>query len=279
MAWYDDINWTGAAVSGAGVYDQMQRYDQLGDDVEEGAARIAQEATNATTFQPFSVTSYGGSTNVGEGGNVDVALNSTAQARAHQLGQDANQFYASAAGDQSGREQDIYDKIRAMQQPGEERAYTDMESRLAAQGRMGISSAQYGGAPEQHAFGLAQAEARNNAAYQALEQARAQQAQDMSLGNMAHTNAWLDTAQLGNMANLGFQGAGMNQAGQFAGAQLGAQAGLTGLEGKINAEKVRADLMAGLFGSVGGAFDQPSSAGGSDPLWGAISDIFGLSGQ
>lgn len=271
MAWYDDINWTGAAASGYGAYDQMQRYDQMGDNIEEGAAKIASEAASATEFQPFSVTSYGGTTNVGANGTTTMTLDDASQARATQLGSDADGYYANAAMDQGEREQNIYDKIRAVQQPGEERAYTDMESRLAAQGRMGMSSAQYGGAPEQHAFAMAQAEARNSAALSSVEQARAQQAQDMSLGNMAHTNSWLDTAQMGNMANLGFQGAGLHQAGQFAGAQLGAQAGLTGLEAQINNEKVRAELMGGLFGSIGGASSGPD---GTDWLGNILGGIF-----
>ena len=52
-----------------------------------------------------------------------------------------------------------------------------MEERLAAQGRLGVQTAQFGGTPEQLAFGKAQAEARNAAMLQAMGQAQAEQAQ------------------------------------------------------------------------------------------------------
>lgn len=105
--------------------------------------------------------------------------------------------YAGLAGQAAGglltgmgdREQQIYERIRASQSPEEQRQRLALEERLAAQGRLGTSSAAYGGAtPEQLAMETAQAEARNRASLAAMDQARAEQAQQLqtaqALGGM-----------------------------------------------------------------------------------------------
>ena len=65
----------------------------------------------------------------------------------------------------------IYDQIRATQTPEEERQRIALENRLAAQGRLGVSTAAYGGTPEQLAMEKAQAEARNTASLQSMSMA------------------------------------------------------------------------------------------------------------
>lgn len=63
---------------------------------------------------------------------------------------------------------DIYNQIRAMQTPEEERQRLSLENRLAAQGRLGVNTAAYGGTPEQLAMAKAQEEAKNAASLQAI---------------------------------------------------------------------------------------------------------------
>jgi hypothetical protein len=84
--------------------------------------------------------------------------------------------------------QGIYDKIRAMQSPEEERQRLGLENRLAGQGRLGIQTNAFGGTPEQLAMQKAQAEAQNSAAYQALSQsdqlANSQQQRAMQMSQL-----------------------------------------------------------------------------------------------
>ena len=78
----------------------------------------------------------------------------------------------------AGREADVFERIRATQRPGEERQRLELEQRLAAQGRLGTSSAAYGGStPEQLAMATAQEEARNRASLSAIQQAQAERQQ------------------------------------------------------------------------------------------------------
>ena len=67
--------------------------------------------------------------------------------------------------------QGVYDQMRAMQSPDEERQRLALENRMFAQGRMGVATDAYGGTPEQFAMDKAQAEARNTASLQAMQTA------------------------------------------------------------------------------------------------------------
>ena len=141
--------------------------------------------------------------------------------------------YADLAGQAAGglltgmgdREQQIYERIRATQTPEEQRQRLALEERLAAQGRLGTSSAAYGGAtPEQLALETAQAEARNRASLAAIEQSRAEQAQQ------------LQTAQtLGGMTG---QFAGISSDLQSAAQQRASQLSQLGL----STEQIRSQL-------------------------------------
>jgi hypothetical protein len=259
-------NWTTGLLGLAGAYDQDQRYETLGENAVKMGGDIAQQAMDNTAFQPFTTTTFGGSTSVGADGTTSYNMSPTMANQSAVANQAATQFFNQAAGSYQDRDQSAYDRIRAMQEPGEQRAGTDLESRLAAQGRLGLASSEYGSSPEMFAHQMAINEAKNNAAYQAIGISQQAQAQDASIGTQMQQNAWLPTTMLGNMSNLGLQGAQLAQAGQIAGNSLATQASLTGMEGQINAEQIRAQLMSGLFSSVGGQFQES----GTDPLGGLI---------
>ena len=83
----------------------------------------------------------------------------------------------------AGRETDVYNRLRAMQAPEEERQRLALEERLFNQGRMGVQTNMYGGTPEQFALSKAQAEAQNQASLMAMQQAQAEQQQQATLGS------------------------------------------------------------------------------------------------
>lgn len=109
---------------------------------------------------------------LGQAGMLDPQL----QAQRAQM----QQLYGTAAQnfsgmDTAGRQQDIYNQIRAVQTPEEERRRSAMNEQLQAQGRGGIQTAQYGGTPEQFAMAKAQAEAQNQAGLMAMQQTGSEQ--------------------------------------------------------------------------------------------------------
>lgn len=96
--------------------------------------------------------------------------------------QASGQFIDEARVGTQAREQAIFDRIRAAQMPEEERQRLMLEERLANQGRLGVTTNLFGGTPEQLALSKAQAEARNTAMLQAMQQAQAERGQAGALG-------------------------------------------------------------------------------------------------
>ena len=138
------------------------------------------------------------------------------------FGNMANQGIGALGQSTAGREQDVYNSIRATQTPDEYRQRLALEERLFSQGRSGVSTDAYGGTPEQLAMAKAQAEAQNTASLMARQQAQAEQAQQFqqttsaagTAGSLAAQAAGLESqgiANAGQLANMGLAG---NQAGQ-----------------------------------------------------------------
>lgn len=103
------------------------------------------------------------------------------------------------AGGPTATAESLYEQIRAMQSPEEARQASALDEKLAAQGRLGVQTNQYGGTPEQLAQQKAIAEAKNAASLSAIQQADA-----------LNTSAASRQAQFGQLAGtLGQQGANM----------------------------------------------------------------------
>lgn len=168
----------------------------------------------------------------------------------------------SGLGQETQSAGDIYNQIRAMQSPEEERQRIAMENRLAAQGRLGVSTAAYGGTPEQLAMAKAQEEAKNAASLQAIgmadqlatsQQARASQLAQLGMSaeqidsQLATEGLGRQTTSAGLAANLAQTGAGIQSQQQQLGqglAGLGLQA--TQLGGQLGQQDIA--NAASLFG-------------------------------
>jgi hypothetical protein len=173
------------------------------------------------------------------------------------------------------READVYERIRATQRPEEQRQQLALEERLAAQGRTGLRTAQFGGSPEQLALAQAQEEAKARASLAALQQAQAEQLQQAGLaeslfGLGGKAAALPQALQLSQLQNIGLAQAAqylpeqqlltalspaINLAniagtGQRQGAGYLAQAGTTGLEALGQTEIARANLLRDLYSGL-----------------------------
>ena len=185
------------------------------------------------------------------------------------------------------READVYERIRATQRPEEERARLALEERLQSQGRTGLRTAQFGGAPEQLALAQAQEEAKARASLGALGQAQAEQMQQLGIAQglfglgsgAAALPASLQGAQLGNIgAAMGLQYlpeqqllatldpainlANIAGVGQRQGAGYLTQAGISGLEDILQAETVRSQNLRDIYSSILGAQSAQQQAAG-----------------
>ena len=153
-----------------------------------------------------------------------VTLDPTEQLARQSLLQSAD-FLSEAHMSPAERERAIFERIRAVQAPEEERQRLALEERLASQGRLGVSTNLYGGTPEQLALAKAQSEAQNTAMLQAMQQAQAERQMAGQLGTQLATTG----AGLGQAAQdllTGRQARGL----QFAQSGLGMLSGQQALE-------------------------------------------------
>lgn len=148
------------------------------------------------------------------------------------MGQGYDQM-ANAFSNVPGREQEIYNRAMAMQQPMLDEARAQSNAREYAQGRGGVMGSQFGGTGEDQAMARAQAQAQNAASFQAMGQAQAEQMQQANLANMygqqglANAGMSSNIGQAYNQMGLGNM-AQQTQAAATLG-QLGYQKGNLGL--------------------------------------------------
>ena len=249
-----------AGAAGTGLV--AKAYGDLGDigkDALAGSKEIADLGLQQSQFRPYTVTSGLGNTQATASG-LNVNLSPEQQALQAQLGQGAQGFFGQAMQGTQGREQDVFNRLRAMQSPEEERQRLALEERLQNQGRLGVRSAMFGGTPEQFALDKAQAEARNTSAVSAMEQAQLQQKQQADIGTQFMKNQYMPQAALMDQFGSGLQNANLAQAAQLYGAGLFGESRMGGLEALLGSGLGQANLIGNLgsgllTGAFGGAGD------------------------
>ena len=321
----------GAADSllGAGLgYNLFDDQSALGKIAQEEALKIGERAKADTAFRPFTVsTGFGGVSTTPEGGfsttlspygqqfqtgargitsglmdSFGAGVPDVSGVTSAALGGIPGLLQA-ATGDTAAREADIYSRIRATQTPEEERQALALEQRLAAQGRTGLRTAQFGGSPEQLALAKAREEAMLSANLGAMDQARAEQMQQLGMAQglfglgsgAAALPASLRGAELGNIGaalGLSYQPeqqllasmtpalnlASISDAARREGAGLRAESAMSGLEGRIAAEKTRTEGLSGLYSALLGAQGNigAAAAGGATGSGGLLSALANL---
>ena len=184
-----------------------------------------------------------------------MGLSPQEQAMQSQLLGGASGFFTGAAQDPAAREQELYGQIRAATEADERMERLGLEERLAAQGRLGVRTAQFGGTPEQLAMERAQQQAMAQARLGAAQQARQEQAQQAALGQQFLGAGYVPQQQLLAATQPSQQLAALQQQAQLQGAGLFGEAAMSGLESQLIAEQARANLLGQMgTGLLSGAF-------------------------
>ena len=237
------------------------RLSDIGSTARTGAEALAQQQLQQTQFRPFTVTT---ATGAGFGTRVDpetgqlvttMGLSPQEQAMQSQLLGGASGFFTGAAQDPAAREQELYGQIRAATEADERMERLGLEERLAAQGRLGVRTAQFGGTPEQLAMERAQQQAMAQARLGAAQQARQEQVQQAALGQQFLGAGYVPQQQLLAATQPSQQLAALQQQAQLQGAGLFGEAAMSGLESQLIAEQARANLLGQMgTGLLSGAF-------------------------
>ena len=214
-----------------------------------------------------------------------------------------------ALADPSLREQEIYNRMMAVQEPALARQQMAQQAREYAMGRGGVRGTQYGGTAEDAAMARARADASRQASVDAMGLARDERGMfsDMAtqFGQLANQRAagigqvgdsyanlgtkrydlgmdmeqlsYLPVQQQLEILNQAMSGTEMAQQGQLTGQGFLSQMLLGGMGNNINAQKVanetRADLFNALLSNLGGSAGSDGSQ--LSGLGGLLSGITG----
>ncbi len=302
---------TGGQVLGAGLgIDALNELRSIGKAAQTEGAAIGERAQADTAFKPFGISTGFGGVSTDPTGGFATTLSPEQEALRGRLsgitggltggfgmgtpdvsgiqGQalgGIEGLLAQAQGSTAGREQDIYNRIRATQMPEEQRQQLALDEQLASQGRTGLRTAMFGGSPEQFAMEKARAEAMNQASLASIGQAQAQREADLAaatgmfgLGSSASfLPSGLQQAELANIGasmGLGYMPeqqllgaltpainlADLSSTAQRQGAGYLAEASMAGLGENLAAQRNRAEGLAGLYGQLLGAQGQTAAA-------------------
>ena len=258
---------TGDALGGLAALGLLtSAYNRLGGIGERGqrlGEELAQTQIEQAAFRPYTVTTATGGQFGTQIDPVTGQLRTTMGvspeevAFRNQLFGGAGQFYQQAAMPTGQREAEVFERMRAVQRPEEERQRLALEERLASQGRLGLRTAQFGGAPEQFAMAQAQEEARNRAMLSAMQQAQAEQLQQTQIGQQFLAGSYVPQAQLLSAVTPGMTAAGQAQQAQLYGTGLFGEASASGIDALLGAALGQANLFGAagtglLSGLVGG---------------------------
>ncbi len=326
MALIDDLLGLGFDVSQfKSLSDELKAFGQT---AQTGMEDIGTTAASEMQFKPFTVTSGTGTATTTADGSTALALSPEQQALQDTLfggagglatqataaydpiyEQLASQAYGGVSGlmsnaqqaaldagsmDRAAREEQVYGQLRALQSPEEERQRLALENRMAAQGRLGTRTAQFGGTPEQLAMAKAQAEAQNQASLMAMQQSGAEQQQALQraaglqgltsgmfgMGTQARmTPRQIQAADLQNLAGMMQSGyapesqmlnqlqvgtniASLADTARRQAAMEKAESYASGLDANLQAQQMRSNLLAQAIGSAGNVIGGSVGGGG-----------------
>jgi|SaaInlV_100m_DNA_5_1039725.scaffolds.fasta_scaffold20916_2 hypothetical protein len=301
-------------LAGAGLEQQQQLRD------------VAQDVRGNLEFRPFTVTSGTGSrVAAGPTGGLTTTLSPQEQALQNQsltgassflgAGQQydpaiasqrdtLNRLFGETAGqispDLTSATQSIYDQLQSITAPSQERARLGLEERLFGQGRTGVSTAAYGGTPEQLALEKAIQEQTSANAFTARQQALqereslfsqlgstaglgtglAQAGQGLQSGNIglgsnllaaAYTPQNQAIANLSPAVNLSNIGAGLQQQAGVTQAQLGQSGAEAVLQGRQLGTELQGTILAGLLDSL----TTPTTSDPTSSIVGGLGNLLG----
>ena len=293
MSFLEDLLQAGAgyAMSEKGI----ESAREIGERGYEEAMGLAGEAAGMAKFQPFTVTTGLGTTTTTPTGGLDISLSPEQQALQTQLMGQAQGLFGQVGIDPSTAQADLYEQMRAVQRPEEERQRLALEERMLSQGRLGLQSAAYGGSsPELLAQETARQEAMARANLAARQQAMGEQAQALTAATGLLGAGYSPQQQALDALARGTQVAGLADIGRRTGAELFGRLGQSGVEALIQGEDLASRLQQQQMQSLADAIlgRQPTmqeqilgklydvdTSGGSSLLGGLSGLLSGLFGK
>lgn len=241
----------------------------------QDAMRIGRQAAGMARFRGFGIRSGLGSAGVGRTGSMTLRLSPEQQRMQDMLFSQARGLFARAAEDPAVAQAELFEQMRDIQRPEEERARLALEERALSQGRLGLGLDRFGGStPEMLAQATAEQEAMGRANLAARQQALAEQEALYGRASGLFGLGYVPMQQLMGQTELGLSGGELATEAKIRRAGLFAQAAGLGVDPKLRAQtaqeaagmrsarrgrqtQMALDLAGGLFGRYGGIGSAP----------------------
>lgn len=229
----------------------------LGREAQERATALAEQGRAGAEFKPYTVTSGLANIATTPEGGFGINLSPEQQALQAQLQGQAAGLFGQVGQDPAAQQAAIFEQIRATQRPEEERQRLALEERMLSQGRLGLSSAAYGGAsPELLAQETARQEAMARASLGARTQALTEQQQALAGATGLLEAGYQPQREALSLLQTSAVPAGFADIGRRTGTELQSQVGRVGLETGLNYENLanqlrlsqQQQLLGGLLG-------------------------------
>jgi len=263
-----------------GSYSSNQAKENIAKDVAQGYQTLGNTLSQQVQFKPFTVTSSTGAVQTTPEGGYSIGLTPQQQAMQEMLFSQAGGLFGQLGEGTAAREADVYNRIRALQTPAEEQARLATEERMAAQGRLGLSSAAYGGStPELMAQEQAIQQARQAAALSAIQQAQAEQAQLANTAGGLLSSSYMPQAQMLNMLQPAVNLANIAGVQRQAGANILAEMAMNQMQAQAQAAISQQQQRQDISKTLGGLLTGKQTGGASilEQLFGKIFDKGGSS--
>lgn len=251
----------GSAIGAAYGFDAASKIESRANTIASDLNTLGANLNSNSQFKGYGVSKY----NLSPNADTEV-IN---QARG-MMGSSMNAMN-NAMQPTAQREQDIYQRMMAMQNPQLDRAQAQQQALEYARGRGGIRGSLYGGTAEDAAMAKARVDASNQASLMAMNQALAEQQQQTNMANTfgqlgqgQFATGYLPAQQSLEYAKLGQLYDEMAQTGQLTGLGYQAQMALGGQQTQVNALKTAAELRGNVIDSI------LDNLIGGDGLFGAI---------
>jgi hypothetical protein len=236
---------------------QAQETGQLGKTLaEDYATRLQQQGQ----FRPYTVTTGIGGLQAQPGG-LTTALTPEQQAAQQQLFTSGLGMLGGVGQGTEARTQQLFGQLQQMAAPEQERQRLALEERLLGQGRLGLRTAQYGGAPEQLALEKAIQEQQFANLLGARQQAMAEEQQQYNIGTGLFGQSYVPQQQFTMAAQPGLQTLSEETALQRQILPVLSQQYGAGLESLLQGETVAGNIrqagLQGLFNALVGDRGNP----------------------
>ena len=244
----------------------------------EMAEQVGTRALENTAFKPYTVTSNLARIGTDPVGGFTAQLSPEQQALQNQIMGQAGGFFNQLQADPALAQAQLYEQMRAVQRPEEERQRLALEERMLSQGRLGLGSAAYGGSsPELLAQETARQEAMARANLGARQQALAEQQQTASLAGGLLSSGYTPQSQALELLKASQVPAGFADVGRREGAGRQATAGLSGIESLLQgtqlSQEAQLQLNKDLLSTITGRQDPLTGSFGGGLLSSALQKL------